>query len=109
MLLLAALYGIVGLAHSSSMSGSAGAGFWLLVVALGFAVWHVMQRFTTSEPKGSLSLALYRVIVPGIFGIWFLAQHIILALPIQRIWTFLLVDLIYNMQELILVFSPFYR
>jgi len=71
-LLLAALYGIVGLVHSSSMSGSAGAGFWLLVVALGFAVWHVMQRFTTSEPKGSLSLALYRVIVPGIFGIWFL-------------------------------------
>ena len=71
-LLLAALYGIVGLVHSSPMSGSAGAGFWLLVVALGFAVWHVMQRFTTSEPKGSLSLALYRVIVPGIFGIWFL-------------------------------------
>jgi len=72
-LLLAALYGIVGLVHSPSMSGSADAGFWLLVVALGFAVWHVMQRFTTSEPKGSLSLALFRVLVPGIFGIWFLA------------------------------------
>ncbi|MDP6398665.1 MAG: ABC transporter permease [Arenicellales bacterium] len=71
-LLLAALYGVVGLVDSSAISGSAGAGFWLLVVALGFAVWHVMQRFTTGEPKGPLSLALYRVLVPGIFGIWFL-------------------------------------
>jgi NitT/TauT family transport system permease protein len=48
-------------------------GFWLLVISLAFAVWHVMQRFATSEPKGALGLALYRVVVPGIFGAWFLA------------------------------------
>ena len=73
MLLCVALHSVLGLVHADLIRGSAQLGFWLLVTSLAFAVWHVMQRFAMSEPKGALGLGLYRVVVPGIFGAWFLA------------------------------------
>ncbi len=72
-LLFTALNGVLGLVHADPIRGSAQLGFWLLVISLAFAVWHVMQRFTTGDPKNALALALYRILIPGIFGIWFLA------------------------------------
>ncbi|MBT6348000.1 MAG: ABC transporter permease, partial [Proteobacteria bacterium] len=72
-LLCTALNAVLGLVHAEPIRGSAQLGFWLLVVSLAFAVWHVMQRFTTGEPKNTLALVLYRILIPGIFGVWFLA------------------------------------
>ena len=72
-LLFTALNAVLGLVHTDPIRGSAQLGFWLLVISLAFAVWHVMQRFTTGDPKNALALALYRILIPGIFGIWFLA------------------------------------
>ncbi|MBT3430958.1 MAG: hypothetical protein HN428_11045, partial [Proteobacteria bacterium] len=59
-LLCTALNAVLGLVHAEPIRGSAQLGFWLLVVSLAFAVWHVMQRFTTGEPKNTLALVLYR-------------------------------------------------
>ncbi len=72
-LLCTALNAVLGMVHVDPIRGSAQLGFWLLVTSLGFAVWHVMQRFTTGAPRNTLVLALYRILIPGIFGVWFLA------------------------------------
>ncbi len=72
-LLGVALNAVLELVHAEPIRGSAQSGFWLLVISLAFAVWHVMQRFTKGEPKNALALALYRILIPGIFGVWFLA------------------------------------
>ena len=72
-LLGTALLGTLDLVHQESVSGSAQAGFWLLAISLGFAVWHVMQRFSQGKPKQAWLQMTYRIIVPGIFGVWFLA------------------------------------
>ena len=72
-LLGSALLGALSLVHLEPISGSAKMGFWLLVISLGFAVWHVMQRFSQAKPKAVWLQMMFRIIVPGIFGAWFLA------------------------------------
>ena len=72
-LLGSALLGALSLVHLEPISGSAKMGFWLLVISLGFVVWHVMQRFSQAKPKAAWLQMMFRIIVPGIFGAWFLA------------------------------------
>jgi hypothetical protein len=72
-LLGSALLGALELVHLELISGIAQLGFWLIVTSLGFAVWHVMQRFSQTDPKAPWLQLVFRIIVPAIFGVWFLA------------------------------------
>ena len=87
LLLLTVIRGVLELVHLEYVVGVAGRGFWLLVGATAFAVWHVMQRFASENPSDTFSSVLYRVLVPGLFGVWLLAlwELITVGLGVPRV------------------------
>ena len=66
------LSGVSELVHAQNIQGVAGAGFWFLVAALTFAIWDAMRQFSIATPSEPWRGVLYQLLVPGLFGAWFL-------------------------------------
>lgn len=87
LLLLSALRVALDIVHLDSVQGSGQLGLWLWVSALGFAVWHVMKGFSSQKADATPSSLVDRIVVPALFGVWFLAlwEFITTGLGIPRV------------------------
>ena len=73
--------------HSEGITGVASWGFWCYVIALGFLVWRTMSVFASIRLDANLLSRIFRIIVPGIFGIWLMIlwELVVIGFAIPRI------------------------
>jgi NitT/TauT family transport system permease protein len=84
---LVALWAAVRLAHTESIMGQVSGGYWYFVIALAFAIWATMSRFTAITPNPGIGAFLYQFLVPGLFGVWLIVlwELITVGLGIPRV------------------------
>ncbi len=73
--------------HADSLTGHVSWGFWCYVLALGLLVWRSMSAFSTVRSQRKVLPQIFRLLVPGIFGIWLIVlwELIVVGFGVPRI------------------------
>ncbi|HCY12746.1 MAG TPA: nitrate ABC transporter [Gammaproteobacteria bacterium] len=75
------------LVHADSLTGHASWGFWCYVLALGLLVWRSMSAFSKARSQRKVLSQIFRLLVPGIFGIWLIVlwELVVVGFGVPRI------------------------
>ncbi len=73
--------------HADSLKGHASWGFWCYVLALGLLVWRSMSAFSAARSQRKVLPQIFRLLVPGIFGIWLIVlwELVVVGFGVPRI------------------------